>query len=225
MSPYNGMGNNPILYSDPMGDTLRLNFLGTYSQWSENQLSGVANRALEGQFRVVYSDVEYDENNEIASGNLVIVPTEGGGDLSKMSLNGQEFHRQLTEITEETTMTEVNVDAARADVHTGKFEIETIDMADVLQWSSDVTELGGTQAGKLIHEFTEQNRKQTQGEPFQYSLMGPPSAAHGAGIQAENNVNLSTRRDKPGGTQTYSAGGRTVTQTVGTQGRVIKIKQ
>lgn len=138
-----------------------------------------------------------------------------------MSLHGQEFYREFTEIAHEKgSLTEVNIDYARSDVHTGHFHKETIDMADVLQFNESLSELGGAQGGKIIHEIREQYGKQVLGGQFR--------SAHAAGIQAENNVNLSTRSeggsDRTSATQIFIGPGGTVKNRIIFQNRrVIRV--
>lgn len=151
---------------------------------------------------------------------MVILPAEGGGNLSEMSLHGQEFHRELTEIAHSEGNVKINIDYARSDVHTGNFDKETNDVADVLQFNKKLSELGGTQAGKLIHEFREQYGKQI--------LRGHFRSAHASGIQAENNVNLSIRSegrsDRTSATQIFTGPGGTVKNKIIFQNRpVIKV--
>ena len=222
MNPYQYGANNPILNIDVNGDSIRLSFIGDYSQHSENKLTGMINNNLEGQFSATYEDIEYDEDNEIASGTLSIVPTKGGGDINKMSLNGQEFYRELTELTDTEGLVEIKVDYARSDVHTGNFDKETMDVADILQFNEKLSELGGTQGGKIIHEFREQYSKQVLGNGYK-------EGAHGAGIQSENNVNLSVRREggstRNSSTQTFRGRGGVVnTKITYHNRRVIKVE-
>ena len=199
MTPYNGMGNNPILYSDPMGDTLRLNFPGVHGGFTQDIFQTMVDRNLEGQFETQIGE----------DGTLSIIATEGGGDLESMSLNGQEFHRELTAMTTGEGVANITVDMDRSDVHTGNFESGVIDISDIGQFNESLSQLGGTQGGKIMHEFAEQYSKQTGvGVKF--------AEAHSVGIQTENNVNLSTRRDD-GYTQKFSAYGRTVRNTINTQ--------
>jgi RHS repeat-associated protein len=204
MTPYQYGANNPIKYIDINGDSLRLNFIGDNKSESLIGLMGIISNALEGQYQGKLSNISYDEESGSYSGLLEIVPTKGGGNFEKMSLHGQEFYREITEIAHEKgTLTEVNVDYARIDVATGNFALSTIDIADIQQFNTNLSELGGTQGGKIIHEFREQYSLQVlNNKDF-------PSA-HRAAIQAENNVNLSVRRDHPDDVQAYSMGGRTV---------------
>ncbi|MEL7120506.1 MAG: DUF6443 domain-containing protein [Bacteroidota bacterium] len=220
MSGYGYAANNPISNIDVNGDSIRLSLIGDFGQHAGNELIAIINRALEGQFRVGFDNITYDEDNEMIAGTLRIEPADNGGDLEAMTLNGQEFHRELTEVTNSGGTATVKVDYARSDVHTGNFNLETIDVADILQFNENLSELGGTQGGKVIHEFVEQYDKQV----LQKGKTKNFKDAHRSAIQSENNVNLSTRGDR-GAIQSYTGlGGKVVTSRIIFKNRrVIKV--
>ena len=200
MTPYQYGGNNPIKYIDVNGDSLQVYFQNTQAQ---NAFVNIVNTGLEGQFETNISD----------NGIVSFVATEGGGDVSKLSKHGQEFYNRVGKVVDSKGVVNINVDYANSNVHTGRFDIETIDMADVQQFNENVSELGGTQLGKITHEVVEQYHKQLGRSKF--------NSAHSSAILAENAVNQSRRFDPPNkqllntGVQQYSRNGRTVTNRIG----------
>ena len=86
-------------------------------------------------------------------------------------------------------------------------------MADVQQFNENVSELGGTQLGKVTHEIVEQYHKQLGGRDF--------NSAHSSAIIAENAVNQSRRYDPTdqqrlnSAVQQYSRDGRTISNRIG----------
>ncbi|MCB0689450.1 MAG: hypothetical protein KDC53_23085, partial [Saprospiraceae bacterium] len=198
-TPFSYAASNPLKYIDVNGDSLQVHFANNEARTS---FINTVNNGLEGQFQVEISD----------NGIVSFVATEKGGDISKLSKNGQEFYNRVGQVTTAKGIVKLGVDYARSDIHTGNFNQGIIDMADIEQFNSNVNELGGTQLGKISHEVVEQYRKQIKGEGF--------SSAHGSGIIAENAVNQSSRYDPPSaqsinfGVQTFSRNGLTVTNRI-----------
>ena len=197
-SSYSYGANNPILFIDVNGDSLKVEFVGKSADKAKAAFNQVFNKGLEGQFKLSKSK----------TGNLIIVPTKGGGNVDKLSKHGKAFYNEMTKILHGKGQVEIKADYASWSVHTGHFEKETIDMADILQFNSDPSELGGTQLGKITHEIVEQTEKQLHASGF--------NGAHSTAIDAENRVNSSTRTDSKDiyGAQDYSRDGRTIRNTV-----------
>jgi RHS repeat-associated protein len=197
-SPYSYGANNPILFIDVNGDSLKVEFIGKYAAEAEASFNQVFNKGLEGQFKLSKSK----------TGNLIIIPTKGGGNIDKLSKHGKAFYDEMTKILHGKGQIEIKADYASWSVHTGHFEKGTIDMADILQFNSDPSELGGTQLGKITHEIVEQTERQLKASGF--------IGAHSTAIDAENRVNDSIRTDPKDiyGAQDYSRNGRTVRNTI-----------
>ncbi|GJM34080.1 MAG: hypothetical protein DHS20C18_30810 [Saprospiraceae bacterium] len=206
MSPYQYGANNPIKYIDVNGDSLQVSFANDQAR---NAFIQVANRGLEGQFEV----------NISGEGIVTFQATEGGGDVSKLSKHGQAFYEENNKILNAGGITNLNVDYGRSDVHTGNLGAMTIDMADILQFNENPSQLGGTQIGKLTHEIVEQGHAQGG----RGSIIGDPYRAwqehHPTAIIAENNVNDSRRIDSRTlyGVQDFARGGRTVRTLINTK--------
>ena len=182
--------NNPILFIDVNGDSLGLNFIGSHQEHAENELYGIVNKALEGQF-VMSPD---------SKKNLQLVALDGGS-YDNLTKQGKAVHDKLSSVMNSPNQVDIDVDYASSIVHVGDFPTSTIDVADILQYNEDKTELGGTQIGKVIHEVVEQSLKR-------YGFHG---GAHSGGIKAEDAVNGSTRSDSKDyyGVTSYTRGNET----------------
>jgi len=194
MTPYQYGANNPVKYIDINGDSLQVAFQNNDARQA---FIDVANRGLEGQFQV----------NISASGTVTFDATDGGGDVSKLSKNGQAFYNSTSKVLNSKNIVSIKADFGNSSVHTGHFNSGTIDMADILQFNENPNQLGGTQLGKLTHEIVEQGEKQLHGSGF--------NSAHSDAIYAENKVNNSRRTDSNewisgAAIQSYSRGDRTV---------------
>jgi len=192
------MGNNPVLISDHLGDSLNVTFSG---QDAKNAFYMLINDGLEGQFRL---HVNKDNNR------ATLKAIDGKGDVSKLSKHGKAFYNELQTVMNGRGDTNVEAVFADSEVHTGRFYASKFDMADINQFNSDVTELGGTAMGKLIHELHEQYSGQGGSGRIGSSVF---KNHHGPASRAEDRVNMSTRSDDPnrGNTQHFTRNGQTAT--------------
>ena len=216
LTPYQYGANNPISNIDVNGDSLQVFFRG---EEARNAFIQVMNNSLEGQFEVYISD----------NGIVTFGATESGGDVSKMSEHGKAFYEENNKVLSGKGWSTMDIDYATTEAVTGDFDTGVMDMADVLQFNSDPSELGGTQAGKVTHEIVEQYYRQVLGDKKW-------NQAHWPAVIAENNVNQSSRHDPDNkqkvdrAVQNYTRNGKTVTTTVQHKGgtwksrlRIIKV--
>lgn len=196
MTPFQYGANNPIKYIDVNGDSLKINFIGAYAEHAENKFYGIVNNSLEGQFIL----------SPNSDKNLQLLSLQGGS-YDNLSKQGKAVYDELSTVLNRSGQVEIDADYATTKAHTGNFKEGIIDVADILQFNEDKTELGGTQIGKIVHEVVEQADKQIGASGFK--------GAHANAIFSENKVNGSSRTDS--GTymthsadQIYSRDGKTV---------------
>ncbi|UII21158.1 RHS repeat-associated core domain-containing protein [Fulvivirga ligni] len=196
ISPYNYVGNNPILFKDHNGDSLILAF---------DNISAVlsfARRTLEsldgGNFKLKLSSTgEVDKNGH----DYMNVQLEGG-DPSKLSSGGSQFYQGLTKVIDSDESVKIGVGYGDPNVHTGHYAQKRIDMADIEQWPalnhSVSSQNGPTDAGKMIHEIWEQYKmtkyKDPEGSNVYYNKShGLGKAYTGSALYWEDKVNNNDR--------------------------------
>ncbi len=121
---------------------------------------------FEGQFQLTFDKMD----NGKYKINVVATPN-GGGDLSMLSEGGQKFYNAFTEVTTNEKYTADFYVANNSDnVDIGSYKWNVMDIGDIQAFPAfdncSVDQCGPTQAGKIIHETTEQFEKAKRGIPY-----------------------------------------------------------
>ena len=167
------MLGNPVMLIDPDGRAPEDIILNNCNCGNVERYTQAINKNFNGQF------VAYTEGYGDGQVRLRIKATEGGGDLSKLSAGQQAFYNDLNNVAE-VQSGEVHFDivSGDGDVSVGKYDSypAKIDIADIEQFpvldGSKSIQAAGTQAGKIVHETTEQYFKQVVDENRSASAKG-----------------------------------------------------
>ena len=213
LSPYNFVGDSPILLIDPNGKEIIISFAvesklakenGSYTviktYTGKDALKGVVDKGLGGQFELMYEPV-----GENGSFRVSLVGIEGAGDISKLNEKETAFYTKLQSMIMEAETTSISAVENDATVDWGSFSRQIIDVGDMIiseNISGETT--GGTAQGYLIHELVEANSAQKAGVDFtdREEVFSEFDEHHENAVDSENKVNGNERLvDKEGNGQ------------------------
>lgn len=185
ISPYAYCANNPVKYVDPDGRDIAVRF---YGEGTAQEFVNMMNKSLDGQYEVYFA--KGAPEGYVLLGVRAI---DGGGDVSKMTENGQAFLSELAGmINNRDVVSQISIVNGRSDVQVGNYTQNMIDIADVNQFNDNGT-FGATKAGKMTHELVEQFNKAKDGLPIGNGLNYDRN--HSISITAEDRVN-GNKRDR-----------------------------
>ncbi|MFK7969022.1 MAG: RHS repeat domain-containing protein, partial [Bacteroidia bacterium] len=210
MSPYVGIGNNPLIFIDPDGRKLQLTFFSdgvdmvTYMS--------LINKEFEGQFEIQFENVQFDNKTGLVTMEAVIVATKGGGDVSKLSKKAKAFYSEYSGVVNDKKVMAMQkvvndqpdmLDGMKEATFMGSWRTGALDLFDVQKL--DAAGPGGfTTAGVIIHETVEQYEKAKMGlkpgesAPGNHKEEMTPEfvQAHNIAKLAEDKVNGNTQVGK-----------------------------
>lgn len=192
ISSYACFANNPVWFSDPYGDTIRVQF--TDNDVRKKYISMI-NKYLGGQFAiklVKVKDVEgYNEQ--------VVLTAVKGGDYGKMTNKQKRFFEALTKGMSDKTTVRQSVVYKDATVEGGGYVYGTLDLADLENF--DKNPIGTTGAEVVIHEVFEQLQKKKAGyRTGDWSAQGY-QPAHDEAKKIEGYVGDYNRTENPDGSE------------------------
>lgn len=192
-SPYSAFGNNPNVFIDPGGETLKV----AGSEAAKAKFKTMIEKQFAGKITAQYSDFGVLHANINEGATLT---------KSEMALFEQVMYKGITDVGVITGSDELRVGKNEVrtteNVIVGAFgqdiqilDLDDIEMFDNVGKTSDG--LGSTTAGSLGHEIAEANKWQQEGKALteEYQSSGyAAKVAHEFGISVENKIN-GTERD------------------------------
>jgi RHS repeat-associated protein len=152
--------NNPIRYSDPLGDTLRV----SGAQSAQNQFTNISNQALGG-----FYTTQIGKN-----GDVTFVST---GKKGEMTAEQSAFYDEVSNVLNQKETISVGLVEHDENVIGGSYSLSKIDVSDIAAIGNNKS---FSSASALTHEIVEQNAKQKDGLGF--------NDAHAKAIRAERHV-------------------------------------
>ncbi|HBK88645.1 MAG: RHS repeat-associated core domain-containing protein [Cyclobacteriaceae bacterium] len=202
---YGYVGNNPLIFIDPTGETLMVNFVGG---GSDKKFINEIEKMFNGQFKLKFSQVTDGKGNQIKGKYQVgIIATKGGGDRTKLSEGAKSFYDGIKQVIDDPKV-KVDISIYNGDEDlknsVGNYLNNKIDMADIEQFPDfnhqSSSQSGPTRGGKLIHEIREQFFKAMKGEVQGEDKFETP--AHDNGIHWEETINQNSRLHDTGNFRT-----------------------
>ena len=195
ISNYACFANNPIMYSDSKGDTIRLSGSTDALEAYKNEVE----HGTGGNFTVQYST---SPDGLGYTNKIEFVSTGANNDISKEE---KAFTKAYLKAVNSDDVVRQNVVINDSKVEAGGYQDNVLDMGDIRKFDNEAG--GSSSAGVLIHETIEQLDKAKQGLSGKTTRKGY-DRAHKAAMKVENKVNGNKRLtkmedDRPGSAQYY----------------------
>ncbi len=198
MSPYTYAGNNPIAFIDPDGNKLILSFATDTARKSYEDL---VKNTLGGKYEAIYTPIAGTKTYQVT---LNMINKD-----AVITKEQESFYNSLNKVTTAKETVTHNVVENSIKANGGNFQTGELDIADILEF--DKAGKGGTSnAGALIHEHTEQLKKEKMGIPkgqlgkvvkdASGDIIDLPdfNKAHAEGFKEENKTNGNERIETAG---------------------------
>ena len=172
-SQYSLVGNNPLSFSDYLGDTLRVDGSGI----AQSEFIRLSNDALGGFYNTTIDN----------DGTVSFTST---GKEGRMKKSQRMFYKQISKVMKQTRTTNIHLvhkdDPGRLDNITivGNINFATLDVSDIAAIKNGKAI---TQAGTLVHEIIEENYYQ-ENDYLPVDEHHSKHDAHLKGIEAEAKV-------------------------------------
>jgi RHS repeat-associated protein len=166
-SLYSSMNGNPIRYTDPLGDTLRVDG----NEKAKALFSKISDKGLGGFYKTKIAK----------DGSVSFVRTIKKGEMGNREA---AYYKAVSGILKSKSITSIGLVQNDKKVIGGSYSRSEIDVADVTKWAGSTAM---SDVGVLAHEIVEQNAKQVYGLDY--------DEAHSIAKNIEAGINKYQRND------------------------------